>query len=78
MKTMLLAAAAVLSIGATAAYAGDGGEDGGTIPNTFFTELPRVDAQQGEQPNNVAVNRYYMTTPQANTAVAAPPTNNGG
>ena len=75
MKTMLLAAAAVLSLGVGAAYAegeGGAGEDGGTIPNTFFTELPGVDAQQGEQPNNVAVN---APTPPTNSAavVVAPP-----
>lgn len=73
MKTMLLAAAAVLSLGVGAAYAeGDGGEDGGTIPNTFFTELPGVQVQQGQQPNNVAANAPVM---QSNSAamVAAPP-----
>jgi hypothetical protein len=42
MKTTLLAAAAALSLGGSAAYA-DG--DQGTIPNTFFTELPGVVAQ---------------------------------
>jgi hypothetical protein len=42
MKTTLLAAAAALSLGAGAAYA-DG--DQGTVPNTFFTELPGVVAQ---------------------------------
>ncbi len=74
MKTMLLVAAAVLSLGAGAAYAqseGGAGEDGGTIPNTFFTELPGVDAQQGEQPNNVAVNAPAAPTNSA-AAVLAP------
>jgi hypothetical protein len=42
MKTMLLAAAAALSLGVSAAYA-DGGQ--GTLPNTYFTELPGVIAQ---------------------------------
>jgi hypothetical protein len=42
MKTMLLAAAAALSLGISAAYA-DGGD--GPIANTRFTELPRVIAQ---------------------------------
>ena len=37
MKTMLLAAAAALSLGISAAYA-DGGD--GPIANTQFTELP--------------------------------------
>ncbi|HTI83612.1 MAG TPA: hypothetical protein VL614_24420 [Acetobacteraceae bacterium] len=74
MKTMLLAAAAVLSLGVGAAYAdseGGSGEDGGTIPNTYFTELPGVDAQQGEQPNNVAVNAPTAPTHSA-AAVVAP------
>jgi hypothetical protein len=43
MKTMLLAAAAGLSlVASTAAYA-DGGQ--GTEPNTFFTQVPGVVAQ---------------------------------
>lgn len=69
MKTIVLAAAAVLSLGMAAAYA-DGGDDGGTIPNTYFTELPGVDAQQGQLPNNVAanVNQYPPTA----TTSAAP------
>lgn len=73
MKTMLLAAAAVLSLGVGAAYAeGDGGagEDGGTVPNTFFTELPGVDAQQGRLPNNVAVNAPAAPTNHAAVVVA--------
>jgi hypothetical protein len=41
MKTMILAAAAVLSLGIGSAYAGDG--DGNSTP-TFFTLIP------GEQP----------------------------
>jgi hypothetical protein len=42
MKTMLLAAAAALSLGVASAYA-DGGD--GAIANTYFTELPGVVAQ---------------------------------
>jgi hypothetical protein len=42
MKTMLLAAAAALSLGVGSAYAGDGGD---LAPNTRFTELPGVLAQ---------------------------------
>ena len=41
MKTMLLAAAAALSLGIGSAYA-DSNSSGGTIPNTFFTQLPGV------------------------------------
>jgi hypothetical protein len=39
MKTMLLAAAAALSLGIGSASADS---IGGTIPNTFFTQLPGV------------------------------------
>jgi hypothetical protein len=42
MKTIMLAAAAVVSLGIGSAYAGDG--DGPTA-DTFFTELPGVVAQ---------------------------------
>jgi hypothetical protein len=42
MKTMLLAATAALTLGAGAAYAGDGE---GPAANTYFTELPGVVAQ---------------------------------
>jgi hypothetical protein len=41
MKTILVVAAAVLSLGIGSAYAGDGG----TVANTWFTELPGVVAQ---------------------------------
>lgn len=74
MKTMLLAAAAVLALGAGAAYAegeGGAGEDGGTIPNTYFTELPGVDAQQGQQPNDVAANAPAAPTNSA-SMIGAP------
>jgi hypothetical protein len=79
MKTMLLAAAAVLTLGVGAAYADGGGEEGGTIPNTFFTELPGVDAQQGELPNDVAVNAPMVHSNSAAAMVATPPgsANNG-
>ena len=46
MKTIFLAAAAVLALGASSAFA-DGGE--GTKPNTLFTELPGVVAQAPAQ-----------------------------
>jgi len=42
MKTMMLAAAAVLTLGTSAAFA-DGGD--GPVANTQFTELPGVVAQ---------------------------------
>jgi hypothetical protein len=50
MKTMMLAAAAVLTLGMSAAFA-DGGD--GPIANTQFTELPRVVAQ-AQQDNSSA------------------------
>ena len=42
MKTMILAAAAALTLGVGSAYAGDGE---GPVPNTQFTEIPNVIAQ---------------------------------
>jgi hypothetical protein len=41
MKTLMLAAAAALSLSAGVAYA----NEGGPVANTFFTELPGVVAQ---------------------------------
>ena len=43
MKTMLLAAVAVFTLGTGAAFAGD--SEGGPVANTAFTELPGVIAQ---------------------------------
>jgi hypothetical protein len=56
MKSMMIAAAAVLGLGIGSAYA-DGGES--PIPNTFFTELPGVIAQAPVQqaPAAVAANQ---------------------
>jgi hypothetical protein len=71
MNTMLRATMMVLSLGIGPAYAADGGEDGGTIPNTYFTELPGVIAvapQQlpnvvvGSQQNGGSVNAYVAHT----------------
>jgi hypothetical protein len=45
MKSMFLAAAAALGLGVGAAYA----NEGGPVPNTFFTELPGVIAQAPAQ-----------------------------
>ena len=57
MKTMMLAAAAVLSLGVGSAFANEG--DGGQVANTFFTELPGVIAQAPSQqvPSAVARNQ---------------------
>jgi opacity protein-like surface antigen len=49
MKTMILAAAAALTLGAGSAYAGDGE---GPVANTQFTELPNVIAQAPSQDNH--------------------------
>jgi hypothetical protein len=49
MKTMMLAAAAALSLGMGVAFA-DGGE--GPAANTEFTLLPRVIAQAPVQPSS--------------------------
>ena len=56
MKTMMLAAAAVLSLGIGSAYA-DGGE--GPTADTFFTELPGVIArpQVQQAPSALAANQ---------------------
>ena len=61
MKTMLLAAAAALSLSAGAAYANEGGPEA----NTFFTELPGVVAQ-AQVPNAPA----YAQNGQAQTQQA--------
>src|SRR4051794_26784351 len=60
MKTMLLAAAAVLGLGVGAAFANDGD---GPIPNTLFTELPGVIAQDPVQqaPTALAGNQLGTT-----------------
>jgi hypothetical protein len=62
MKTMILATAAVLGIGIGSAFAGDG--EGGTIPNTYFTDLPGVVAQAPVQqfPSALAANQHAATT----------------
>ena len=61
MKTMLLAAAAALSLGIGSAYADS---EGGTIPNSWFTELPGVAPSQPVQqvPSAVAANQNGAVT----------------
>jgi hypothetical protein len=59
MKTMFLAAAAILSIGIGSAYAGEGGP----IANTFFTELPGVVPQAPAQLAPSAVTSNQSGTP---------------
>lgn len=78
MKTVMLAAAAVLSFGVSSAQAADS-EDGGTIANTFFPTLPDVIATApGQRPNGVAANprnapiTAYRTDPSTDRAVNPP------
>jgi hypothetical protein len=75
MKTMLLAAAAALSLGIGSAHAGDGGP----VPNSFFTELPGVIAQapvQNPAPVATAQNgqavQAYVTQSNHGTWLFAP------
>ena len=72
MKTMLLAAAAALSLSAGAAYANEGGPEA----NTFFTELPGVVAQ-AQVPNAPAYAQNGQTTQQAQNAQGAHSTQSG-
>jgi hypothetical protein len=83
MKIMLRAAIAALSIASTGpAFAGEG--DGGTVANTFFTELPRVVAQAPVQnapavataQNGQAVHAYVTQSSQGTWLF--PPHDGGG
>jgi hypothetical protein len=84
MRTLILATAAVLSLGAGAAYAGDGD---GTAANTFFTQLPGVIAQAPVQqaPSAVARNQAgggsptaaFVTTQHSGTWLFPPNPNQG-
>ncbi|MFZ0019722.1 MAG: hypothetical protein WAL10_20540 [Acetobacteraceae bacterium] len=67
MKTMLLAAAAALSLSAGAAYANEGGPEA----NTFFTELPGVVAQADVPNAPVYAQRGQAQTQQAQNGQAA-------
>ncbi len=58
MRTIILATAAVLALGAGSAFAGEGE---GTQPNTVFTELPGVLAQAPVQQQ--APSAYARTQP---------------
>ena len=80
MKTMLLAAAAALSLGAASAYAGEG-----TIANTRFASIPGVVAQAHAQvvpavaiaQNRPAV-RVYVTQSSRGTWLFPPNQNGNG
>jgi hypothetical protein len=62
MRTIMLATAAVLSLGVGSAFAGDG-----DVPaaNTYFTELPGVIAQAPVQQAPTAVARNQVGAPTA-------------
>jgi hypothetical protein len=72
MKTaVLLAASAMLCIGVGVAYADGGDDEGSTVANTFFTELPGVvPTAPGAIPNDVAVNGYQTKMHAVNTWTA--------
>jgi hypothetical protein len=71
MKTAILATAAMLSLGVGSSYADSGDDEGGTVANTFFTELPGViSTAPGAIPNDVAVNGYQTMTHAVNTWTA--------
>ena len=81
MKTMIIAAAAALSLGIGSAYADS---EGGQIANTQFTELPGVIAQapvQNAPPvataqNGQAVHAYVANSSRGDWLFA--PNQNGG
>jgi hypothetical protein len=84
MKTMILATAAVLSLGVGSAFAGDGE---GQVPNTLFTELPGVIAQAPVQqvPSAVAQGQTgkaptatFVTRSQSSGTWLFPPNPNQG
>ena len=61
MRTIILATATLLGLGAATAYANEGGVE----PNTWFTQLPGVIAQAQTQPAPSAVARNQSGTPTA-------------
>ena len=83
MKTMLLAAAAALSLGVGSAYAES---EGGTIPNNWFTQLPGVAPSLPVQqvPSAVAVNQdgaathAFVTDHRKATSLFSPNVGSGG
>jgi hypothetical protein len=84
MKTILFASAAVICLGVGAARADQGPEDSGFVnPNSYFTELPGVDATApGTRPNDATANAWQTggqqqqptATTQANPYVGVAPT----
>jgi hypothetical protein len=81
MKTTIFAAVAALSLGIGSAYA----ETGGTIPNTFFTQLPGVTAKTPAQNVPAAATTQdgravdaYVTQSSRGTWLFAPSQNGDG
>jgi hypothetical protein len=82
MRTMMLAAAAVVALGVGSAFAG---ENNGTFADTFFTNLPGVVAQAPSQqvPSAVARNQggaptaAFVTSHRSGTWLYAPYQGNG-
>ena len=79
MKSMIFAAAAVLSLGLGSAFAE---ENGDAIANTQFTSIPGVLAQAVQNPTSaVAQNgqvRVYATQSARGTWLFQPAVNGGG
>ena len=71
MKTIILATATLLGLGAATAYANEGGAEA----NTWFTELPGVIAQAQTQAAPTAVARSQGGAP---TAAFITSSHNGG
>ncbi len=71
MRTIILATATLLGLGAATAYANEGGPEA----NTFFTELPGVIAQAQTQQAPTAVARNQSGAP---TAAFVTSSHNGG
>ena len=72
MKTTLPTAAVMLCLSIGIAYADGGDTEDGTVPNTFFTEMPGVVATApGQQLNDVAINDYSAPPSSATTDVTA-------
>jgi hypothetical protein len=71
MKTIILATATLLGLGAATAYANEGGAEA----NTWFTELPGVIAQAQTQPAPTAIARNQSGAP---TAAFITSSRNGG
>jgi hypothetical protein len=83
MKTMILAAAAVLALGVGSAFAGDGD---GYSATTQFTSIPGEQAtvaqsappQTATATNEAAVAHTYVTKSHAGTWLFPPDMNGGG